>query len=83
MISNHFKVLYPLVVFLFLIGCKQPPAEKDFTPFAHSQTIEELRDNQSIPFLKMAATDMAILDSVNRTGTYQGTLESINEHSTP
>jgi hypothetical protein len=83
MTLTSIKTLLVLASVIALPGYSQKPVETEFKPFTHTLTIEELRDDHSGPFLDMAAADMAILDSVNRTGIYQGTLESIDKHPTP
>ncbi|MGW8317165.1 MAG: alpha-L-fucosidase, partial [Bacteroidales bacterium] len=46
-------------------------------------SIEEQKDKFSGELMKLADKEVAALDSVNKTGTYQGTLESLKKHSTP
>jgi len=54
-----------------------------FTPYRYELSLEELKEAYSQQIMDLAGHEMRELDSVNRTGTYQGTLASIDQHPTP
>ncbi len=64
-------------------GCNTRQPEAVFTPYRYEFSIEELKDTYSQQLMDQSKSDMAELDSVNRFGMYQGTLESIQQHPTP
>jgi len=74
---------YALAMVLIITSCKPKEEKKESAPFKYTYSIEELRDEFSPNLLVEAQTDLALLDSVNLNGTYQGTLESIDRHPTP
>lgn len=83
MISTNSALMLFLSFVFILSACKKKEAAVDFQSFKYTYSIEELKEKFSPEHIVRAKSDMAVLDSVNRTGTYQGTLESIGGHSTP
>ncbi|MCK4749836.1 MAG: hypothetical protein KAT15_22425, partial [Bacteroidales bacterium] len=80
--KNPILILFLGVVFIYS-GCKKKESSGEFKPFKHTCSIEELKEKYSSELMAQAKSDMEVLDSVNREGAYQGTLESIDLHSTP
>ncbi len=68
---------------MICMGCKQQEPDHGFEKFVHNKTIEELSLESSESLIAEAEADMAELEGINRNGTYQGTLESIDLHPTP
>ena len=68
---------------VILTSCKPEEAKQESASYQYTYTIEALRDEFSQKLMVEARTDMALLDSVNLHGTYQGSLESIDRHPTP
>ncbi len=68
---------------LICMGCRQQEPEAGFEKFVHNKSIEELSLEFSDDLMAEANADMAELERINRNGTYQGNLESIDLHPTP
>ena len=75
-------VVFLIVVFLFQIqACRQ--SEKQFEKFVYEKSIEDLFREESDRLILRARTDLSELEDLNRKGSYQGTLVSIDQHPTP
>ena len=68
--------------FLFLFqACMQ--TQTGHEKYVYDQSIEVLHQQESPLLISNAKADVLDLEEVNRMGTYQGTLESIDKHSSP
>ncbi len=76
-----------LLIFLLLVislsGCKEKVIEQNFEPYNYTYSIEDLKAKFSAEIIANAEKDMAELERVNSSGSYQGTLQSIDAHPTP
>lgn len=76
---------YALLLSLFLFSCVSPEnkvEENDFIPYEYEKSITEL-SGISGEFLKRSHEEMNELVTVNTTGPYQATFESLDSHPTP
>jgi alpha-L-fucosidase len=74
-----------LVIILFLphFGCHRQEEQKVFTPYKYNYSIEQLKSEFSPEIMEKAQTEIAELSKTNLSGTYRGTIESIDLHPTP
>ena len=71
-----------IVMFLFsLHACMQK--ETQYEKFVYKNSIEDLLKDESVRLIEKANKDLSALEEVNRNGSYQGTIESIDQHPTP
>lgn len=81
---NDYRAAIIILIVLFLFpmqACRQ--SEKQYEKFVYKNSIEDLLKDESAKMLVEAKTDLAALEDINRDGSYQGTLESIDQHPTP
>jgi alpha-L-fucosidase len=89
------RIAYVTSLFIFLIpvllitACNtaekkvDQPVSFSQDPYQYTYSIEQLKEHYSDSMMRSAKRDVSTLEDLNHSGTYQGTLESIDKHPTP
>jgi alpha-L-fucosidase len=77
------RALFCSTMAVALLGCQSTGEKQETQPYRYSYSIEQLRERFSEELMALASVEVAEMEKVNLTGTYRGTLESIDLHPVP